>query len=108
MKASLSMKHGIIPPNLHFNEISPTVAPFYNNLNLVSSLQPWPEVPTGEPRRASVNSFGMPVENLFVEYLQQLLTLMDRIWGYQWPRNHRNLSGSSAKLGIDYTRKERD
>jgi acyl transferase domain-containing protein len=58
MKASLAMKHGVIPPNLHFNEISPTVAPFYNNLNLVTSLQPWPEVEAGEPRRASVNSFG--------------------------------------------------
>jgi hypothetical protein len=42
------------------------VAPFYNNLNLVSSLQPWPEVPAGEPRRASVNSFGTPFELLFV------------------------------------------
>jgi hybrid polyketide synthase/nonribosomal peptide synthetase ACE1 len=58
MKASLAMKHGVIPPNLHFNEISPTVAPFYNNLNLVTSLQPWPKVEAGEPRRASVNSFG--------------------------------------------------
>lgn len=63
MKASLAMKHGVIPPNLHFNNISATVAPFYNNLNLVTSLQPWPEVPSGQPRRASVNSFGKQADS---------------------------------------------
>jgi hybrid polyketide synthase/nonribosomal peptide synthetase ACE1 len=58
LKASLAMKHGVIPPNLHFNELSPTVEPFYNNLKLVTAQQPWPKVAAGEPRRASVNSFG--------------------------------------------------
>jgi hybrid polyketide synthase/nonribosomal peptide synthetase ACE1 len=52
------MKHGIIPPNLHFNGLSPTVEPFYNNLHLVTEQQSWPKVAVGEPRRASVNSFG--------------------------------------------------
>lgn len=58
MKASLAMKHGMIPPNLHFHEFNLVVKPFCNNLDLVSSLRPWPEVPDGQPRRASVNSFG--------------------------------------------------
>jgi hybrid polyketide synthase/nonribosomal peptide synthetase ACE1 len=60
LKASLAMKHGVIPPNLHFNKLSPTVAPFYNNLHLVAAEQAWPKLAVGEPRRASVNSFGTP------------------------------------------------
>jgi hybrid polyketide synthase/nonribosomal peptide synthetase ACE1 len=61
------MKHGLIPPNLHFNNLSPSVEPFYDNLHLVTSPEPWPVLPEGVPRRASVNSFGMfslPVSNL--------------------------------------------
>ncbi|KAF3480350.1 Beta-ketoacyl synthase, active site protein [Arthroderma uncinatum] len=58
IKAYLAMKHGVIPPNLHFNNLSPAVSPFYDHLNLVTVQQPWPILPTDVPRRASVNSFG--------------------------------------------------
>ena len=54
LKALLAIRHGQIPPNLHFKHLSPTVAPFYQNLEIPTSAQAWPEVP-GAPRRVSVN-----------------------------------------------------
>ncbi|KAG5936300.1 Type I Iterative PKS [Claviceps sorghi] len=58
MKASLAVQHGIIPPNLLFQNLNPRVAPFYRNLNIVTEPRPWPALAPGQPRRASVNSFG--------------------------------------------------
>ncbi|KAI9163194.1 Lovastatin nonaketide synthase mokA [Paramyrothecium foliicola] len=58
LKASLAVQHGIIPPNLLFENLSPKVAPFYQNLCIAQTPQPWPEIAPGQPRRASVNSFG--------------------------------------------------
>ena len=54
----MALKYAIIPANLLFNRLSPNVAPFYNNLRILDAPQPWPSLPDGEPRRASVNSFG--------------------------------------------------
>ena len=58
LKACMALKHATIPTNLHFNHLSPNVAPFYKNLRILSSPQPWPSLPDGVPRRVSVNSFG--------------------------------------------------
>ncbi|KAK5992615.1 Polyketide synthase-nonribosomal peptide synthetase TwmB [Cladobotryum mycophilum] len=58
LKASLALRKAIIPPNLLFNRLNPQIEPFYNNLHIPTSLTPWPAVPKGSPRRASVNSFG--------------------------------------------------
>lgn len=58
MKASLALQQGILPPNLHFDHLSPTVAPFYKDLSIVTTAIPWPAIPEGGKRRASVNSFG--------------------------------------------------
>ena len=57
LKASLAIQNEAIPPNMHFNELSPSVEPFYTNLRVPKSLLPWPET-RGKPRRASINSFG--------------------------------------------------
>ncbi|KAH9887118.1 hypothetical protein F4778DRAFT_786418 [Xylariomycetidae sp. FL2044] len=54
----LAVQHGVIPPNMHFNNLSPQVAPFYDGLEVPTVAKPWPELSPGEPRRASVNSFG--------------------------------------------------
>jgi len=56
LKASMALRHAIIPPNLLFDRLSPRVAPFYDNLRIVKSAQPWPIIPENTPRRASVNS----------------------------------------------------
>lgn len=58
LKASLAVQHGVIPPNMLFDKLSPRVAPFYTNLQITTEAQPWPTLPPGQPRRASVNSFG--------------------------------------------------
>ncbi|KAI6764126.1 hypothetical protein HG530_007915 [Fusarium avenaceum] len=58
LKAAMAVKFAQIPPNLHFNCLNPKIAPFYESLQVPTSLQSWPELPKGAPRRASVNSFG--------------------------------------------------
>nr|A0A7L9EYL1.1 RecName: Full=Hybrid PKS-NRPS synthetase xenE; AltName: Full=Xenoacremones biosynthesis cluster protein E [Xenoacremonium sp. BF-2018a]QOJ72663.1 XenE [Xenoacremonium sp. BF-2018a] len=58
LKASLAVQHGIVPPNLLFNQLSPAVEPFYTNLEVLTSPRPWPKLAEGTPRRASINSFG--------------------------------------------------
>ncbi|KAL5356525.1 hypothetical protein BJX96DRAFT_171691 [Aspergillus floccosus] len=55
---SQALQHGIIPPNMHFNSLSPRVAPFYTHLRVPTEPQPWPSPVSGQPRRASINSFG--------------------------------------------------
>ena len=58
MKASLAIQNATIPPNLHFKNLADSVAPFYGNLQIERTARPWPECANGEPKRASVNSFG--------------------------------------------------
>ena len=60
------MQHGIIPPNMLFNTLSPAVAPFYGPLKITTRAKPWPDLPRGVPRRASVNSFGFGGSNAHV------------------------------------------
>lgn len=55
---ALAMKHGTIAPNLHFNTVSEKVAPFYKHLQVPTKAMPWPNAMSGQPRRASINSFG--------------------------------------------------
>lgn len=57
MKASLALQNGIVPPNMHFKELNPAVAPHYDHLQVVTNPTPWPDT-AGKPRRVSVNSFG--------------------------------------------------
>jgi len=66
LKASLAIKHGIIPPNMHFNQLNPNVAPFYDHLCVPTKPTPWAVLPEGVPRRASVNSFGIGGTNAHV------------------------------------------
>jgi len=58
MKASLAIQNSVIPPNLLFERLSDNVAPFYENLQIPTSALPWPSLSAGQPKRASVNSFG--------------------------------------------------
>ncbi len=56
IKATLAVKHGLIPPTLHFTTPNPNIdfesSPFYVNSELIK----WPE--NGHPRRAGVSAFG--------------------------------------------------
>jgi len=57
IKTVLALKHGLIPPSLHFEQPSPQIdfanSPFYVN----TSLSEWSS--NGTPRRAAVSSFGI-------------------------------------------------
>lgn len=66
LKVVQAMRHGSIPPNLHLNRLNPAVRPFYDHLQIPQELIPWPEVPRGQCRRASVNSFGFGGTNAHV------------------------------------------
>ncbi|OAQ95890.1 hypothetical protein LLEC1_01631 [Akanthomyces lecanii] len=55
---ALALRHGVIPPNMHFNTLNPRLAAFYDHLEVPTNAKPWPEMCSGQPRRASINSFG--------------------------------------------------
>lgn len=59
LKASVSLQAGVIPPNMLFNHLNPEITPFYGPLKVPTEALPWPSLPEGVPRRASVNSFGI-------------------------------------------------
>ncbi|KAI1120874.1 hypothetical protein F5Y10DRAFT_289146 [Nemania abortiva] len=63
LKTAWSLKHGLIPPNLHFENLNPEVKPHYTHLQVPTALTPWPDPSPGAPRRASVNSFGFGGSN---------------------------------------------
>lgn len=56
MKVALSLKHGQIPPNLHFEEPNPKIRFDEYKLRIPTELEPWPDVEG--VRLASLNSFG--------------------------------------------------
>lgn len=56
--SSLALQHSVVPPNMHFNNLNPRIAPFYGGLEVPTSAKSWPNLLPGQPRRASVNSFG--------------------------------------------------
>ena len=57
ISTSLALKHGVVPPNLHFQNLSPKVAPFYDRLQVPTAPMPWPSTHGSKVRRASVNRY---------------------------------------------------
>ncbi|KAI1374307.1 putative polyketide synthase [Hypoxylon crocopeplum] len=66
IKASQLIQHGLLTPNLSFDELSPRVAPFYSDLQVVTKQQAWPALKYNQPRRVSVNSFGFGGTNAHI------------------------------------------
>ncbi|GAB4194997.1 MAG: hypothetical protein OHK0022_11420 [Roseiflexaceae bacterium] len=64
IKAAMVLKHGLIPPLLHFRQPNPEIdfdnSPFF----VPAALLPWPE--QSAPRRAAVNSLGVGGTNAHV------------------------------------------
>lgn len=58
IKASLSIQHGTIFPNLLFDELNPELQRFTPRLKVPTETMPWPTLAPNIPRRVSVNSFG--------------------------------------------------
>ncbi|KAM7189008.1 hypothetical protein V8F20_010311 [Naviculisporaceae sp. PSN 640] len=66
LKTSLALQAGEIPPNLLFETLNPDLIPFYGPLEIPTKIRAWPELPSGVPKRASVNSFGFGGANTHV------------------------------------------
>lgn len=65
LKVVQSLKEREVLPNKHFDTLNPKIAPFYDRLEIETQILPWPTPPTGQPARASVNSFGFGGANAF-------------------------------------------
>lgn len=52
------MRHKTVPPNQHFHNLNPEIAPYYKKLRIPTSPEAWPPAPASHPLRASVNGFG--------------------------------------------------
>lgn len=88
---SLALHHGVIPPNMHFNTLNPRLAPFYNNLEVPTQAKLWPETFPGQPKRASINSFGK-MRLLWSLYCNLgLIFCLSRLWWNQRPCHSRVL-----------------
>ncbi|MBD2208741.1 SDR family NAD(P)-dependent oxidoreductase [Nostoc linckia FACHB-104] len=69
IKVALSLKHGQIPPSLHFQEANPYIPFDKLPLRVQQKLEPWPE--TGESAIAGVSSFGFGGTNAHVVLAKQ-------------------------------------
>ncbi|KAL2163186.1 hypothetical protein VTH06DRAFT_5242 [Thermothelomyces fergusii] len=79
LKVVESMRHGTVPPNLHFDRLSPGVEPYCSHLFVPTSAVPWPDVSVGQPRRGSVNSFGFGGTNAHAIIEQYIPAVHDPI-----------------------------
>ncbi|KAK1985263.1 hypothetical protein LZ30DRAFT_650197 [Colletotrichum cereale] len=71
VKATMALRNGVIPANLHLGTPNPKIAPFLGPKKLVvpTTATPWPTMRGDRPialRRASVNSFGFGGTNAHV------------------------------------------
>lgn len=67
ISTSRALRHAVIPPNLHFENLNPAVAPFFKHLDIPTIPVAWP---TGgnEIRRASVNRYVEAIFDLGMMY----------------------------------------
>ncbi|KAI6395591.1 putative Hybrid PKS-NRPS biosynthetic cluster [Pyricularia oryzae] len=87
IKATLALQQRTVFPNKHFHKLNPKIEPFYKGLEIPTSPLPWPKTPDGQPRRASVNSFGFGGTNAHV-----ILESFDNV-----PRMHQTAGGQEPQ-----------
>lgn len=63
-KVLLAMRHGLVPPSLHFEAANPLLALQDSPFDVPRQARPWPQ--TDGPRRAAVSSFGFSGTNAHV------------------------------------------
>jgi acyl transferase domain-containing protein/NADPH:quinone reductase-like Zn-dependent oxidoreductase/NAD(P)-dependent dehydrogenase (short-subunit alcohol dehydrogenase family)/acyl carrier protein len=64
MKAVLSVHHGVVPKNLHFNRLPDNLATIDTGLFVPEEATDWPVDDDKSPRRAAVSSYGMSGTNV--------------------------------------------
>jgi polyketide synthase 5 len=62
-KAVLSLRHGVVPPMLHFTRLPDDLAQIETGLVVPEQITPWPTGGT-TPRRAAVSSYGLSGTNV--------------------------------------------
>ena len=65
MKAALALKHGQLPPSLHFQKPNPDIPFDRLPLRVLQKLESWPDAPH-RPRLAGVSAFGFGGSNAHV------------------------------------------
>ncbi len=63
MKAILSVQHGVVPKNLHFEALPDEMARIDTRLSVPTENSPWP-LNGGQPRRAAVSAYGLSGTNV--------------------------------------------
>ncbi|MGC1804747.1 MAG: type I polyketide synthase, partial [Mycobacterium sp.] len=63
VKTILSLQHGVVPPNLHFNQLPDDLARIDTELFVAQEITPWPTKDHEAPRRAAVSSYGFSGTN---------------------------------------------
>jgi polyketide synthase 5 len=63
MKAVLSVEHGVVPKNLHFETLPDEMARIDTGLFVPQEITPWP-LNGGQPRRAAVSAYGISGTNV--------------------------------------------
>src|SRR5665213_3220414 len=63
MKAVLSVQHGVVPKNLHFETLPDEMARIETGLFVPTETTPWP-LHGGQPRRAAVSAYGISGTNV--------------------------------------------
>ncbi|KAK0725544.1 putative polyketide synthase [Lasiosphaeris hirsuta] len=84
-KVVQAMRHDTIPPNLHLEKINPNVKQYCANLSVPTRTLPWPHVFDGQPKRASVNSFGFGGTNSHAIVEQYVPALHNEVAKLFWP-----------------------
>ena len=64
MKAVLAVHHGVVPKNLHFNQLPEHLASIETGLFVPQEPTEWPVDESIAPRRAAVSSYGMSGTNV--------------------------------------------
>lgn len=62
IKAILSLRHGVVPPVLHFHQLPDELTAIETKLSVPQEVMPWPG--DNGPRRIAVSSFGMSGTNV--------------------------------------------
>ncbi len=66
IKTVLALRHGEIPPHLHFEQPTPHIPWHRLPFQVVTRLTPWPDAADGQKRLAGISSFGMSGTNAHV------------------------------------------
>jgi acyl transferase domain-containing protein/NADPH:quinone reductase-like Zn-dependent oxidoreductase/acyl carrier protein len=64
IKAILQLRHGVVPPMLHFTRLPDDLARIESELIVPQAITPWPTNSNGTLRRAAVSSYGVSGTNV--------------------------------------------